>query len=431
MTLNTRTVKSATSTVQSTYSNTFYGAHSSSPALAFGRKKPKVLSSTSVKNEYYGVTTIDTPAAFHRENHTASDAVQAKYYGLRANSQAVHQTASLQRAGKIFSVVSGGILAPLILSLKDGSVDNDWDAFWARRIQGMSNADRVTKAVEQLGPTFVKFGQALSTRPDVVPPVLAQALSVLQDQMQPFDTATAREIIRTEVGDTCFLFKEELENFMESLSPEPVAAASIGQVYSGMLPNYGKVAVKVQRPGVSKMVRNDAVLLRSIARWIESLPGPPGQQRKLVAAKLTDAVDEFMSRVAEELDYRNEVTNMKTFASLYSRRSGSSDYVKVVVPQVWQDFCTDHVIVMEWIEGTKLNSVEVADDTKENLALVELGIDCTLSQLLDVGVMHVDPHTGSKYLSLLAQLYCMERSYTHSQLALQIYSKSGRMRVFN
>lgn len=324
-----------------------------------------------------------------------------------------------------------------------------------------TNAERLASAVEQLGPTYVKFAQAVSSRPDIVPKSLADALSVLQDDMIPFDSATAKQIIRSELTNRnrsnsnnnnnnystattssggggqqntiSAIFEKDpgqLELFLQSLSVNPIAAASVGQVFSGTLPGFGKVAVKVQRPGIREIVERDAQLLRSVATWIESVPAIslfPGKSaadkddddhgdtidlsssnsnnNRLIATELVSSVDEFMSRLFEELDYHNEANNMEKFASLYSVRRGTAkQQTKVVVPEVLLDLCTDNVIVMEYIEGTKLTNVvnnegDVPMDANaniaENLALVELCIDCTLSQLLDTGVMHADPHGGN------------------------------------
>jgi predicted unusual protein kinase regulating ubiquinone biosynthesis (AarF/ABC1/UbiB family) len=315
--------------------------------------------------------------------------------------KASRRPSPFKRATEVGSIVAGDILSPLIWSLtKDGLVNvDDWDAFWSRETTpgGRTNAERVVAAIEKLGPTYVKFGQALSTRPDVVPPPLAKALAVLQDSMQAFDSSIAYDILSAELVQTGALGVSEFYALVESMTAEPVAAASIGQVYKGFLPGYGPVAIKVQRPGIRDVVSEDAIMLRTIASWIESLPSLPGKQQKLVAAKLTDAVDEFMTRLFEELDYRNEVSNLKTFASLYSTRNGSSETVKVVVPEVLEFLCTEHVIVMEWIEGSKLSSAAADDESArvENLALVQLGIECTLLQLLDSGIMHADPHPAN------------------------------------
>jgi predicted unusual protein kinase regulating ubiquinone biosynthesis (AarF/ABC1/UbiB family) len=187
------------------------------------------------------------------------------------------------------------------------------------------------------------------------------------------------------------------------------------------LDGYGPVAVKVRRPGIEKVVEQDAALLRSLASsveevsalWHASTPFPP-----LVRAKLVDAVDEFMSRIREELDYRREAENLKTFASLYSssvqRRLGVSarrPKVQVVVPRLVEGMCTGNVLVMEWLNGTKLvdqglsthslpSSESVAQEMElglreEHLSLVSTGIECTLSQLLDTGILHADPHAGN------------------------------------
>jgi len=252
---------------------------------------------------------------------------------------------------------------------------------------------------EELGPTYVKFAQALSTRPDVIPENLANALSKLQDRMRAFDNDTAKEIIRHELGKPERLSQDQLDSFLLSLSSEPVAAASIGQVYKASLPEYGAVAVKVQRPSIRSVVDRDTALLLSVAEWIESISIPG--QNQLVAAKVVDAVDEFMSRIKEELDYRNEAANMELFANLYSYRSGSSDKVRVIVPEVIKYLCTDNVLVMEWIDGTKLVSLEEDGGEKdelqlsENLDLLAIAIECTLSQLLDTGVLHADQHAGN------------------------------------
>lgn len=301
-----------------------------------------------------------------------------------------------RRATELGSIVSGDVLAPVLSSMTTGP--KDWDAFWSARSGDLTNADRVTSAIEQMGCTYVKFGQALASRPDIVPDVLAEALQRLQDQMEPFDSTIAKAIIRTELGESAILSVSDLEEFMESLSQEPVAAASIGQVYRGHLRGYGDVAVKVQRPDIRSVVERDAEMLRAGAEWVESLaiPSPSGSKR-LIAAKIKDAVDEFMKRIFEELDYRKEAANLKRFASLYSCRHGTSKKVKVVVPELLEDLCTQHVLVMEWIDASKLTDVDMEDEAAraENLALVELGMECTLSQLLDTGVLHADPHSAN------------------------------------
>ncbi len=320
-----------------------------------------------------------------------------------------------------------------------------WDEFWSIKTSiskdSITNADRVVNALQKLGPTYVKFGQALASRPDIIPKTLANALCTLQDNMEPFDTNVAKNIIKNELmlmgsndqfensDESLKMYdKNDIQSLIDSLSDEPVAAASVGQVYKGYLPNYGFVAVKVQRPHVKELVEKDFSLLRSLATFVESIPSidlnfakmngeveEDMSNGRLVNTEIVAAVDEFMSRIFEELDYRNEANNAITFAKLYSKTNGSS--VKslpngegVIVPEIIQSLCTKNVLVMEWIEGSKLTNIDPtknnvsmdqeeinnrALELKENLALVEQALYVTLSQLLDTGVMHADPHGGN------------------------------------
>lgn len=303
------------------------------------------------------------------------------------------------RAIEIASIVSGKLLSPLVLSLLNNGFPSDWGMFWSRSNGHLTNGQRVALALEELGPTYVKFGQALASRPDVIPQSLAYDLSSLQDNMRPFDTLVAKEIIRDELSSV--MDQDSMKNFLESLTDAPVAAASVGQVYKGYVPEYGAVAVKVQRPGIRLLVERDAALLRTLAIWAESIPPLPtlGKTRggRLIATELVDAVEEFMSRIIEELDYRNEALNVAAFASLYCRRIGTKPMC--VVPDVLTKLCTDNVLVLEWVQGTKLTAVDSDGEgaLAENAASLEIirsGIFCTLSQLLETGVLHADPHGG-------------------------------------
>mmetsp|Transcript_1173 Transcript_1173/g.2121 ORF Transcript_1173/g.2121 Transcript_1173/m.2121 type:complete len:702 (+) Transcript_1173:501-2606(+) len=314
----------------------------------------------------------------------------------------------------------------------DDDEDDWWESFWSSTTRYksndfQSNAQRVVEAMEKLGPTYVKFGQALASRPDIIPKYLAESLSALQDQMETFDTATAKDIIEKELRGAN-VEEVRIAILLDSLSCEPVAAASVGQVYKGYLLDVGEVAVKVQRPGIRDMVEKDAALLQTLARVVESIPSPNFNGRKLVNTKVRAAVDEFMSRIFEELDYTNEASNAKKFAGLYSNKYGSARKALpgkgVVVPEIISDYCTENVLVMEWISGRKLTSLGNDTDTlnsskrtsnnddhtrreylkekKENLALVEQALYVTLSQLLEHGCMHADPH-GGNLLKVLPQ----------------------------
>lgn len=283
-----------------------------------------------------------------------------------------------------------------------------WESYWACGDK-ISNAHRVVQAMEALGPTYVKFGQALASRPDVIPKTLASALTILQDDMMAFDTIIAQNIIRKELNNAG-IDDGDIDKLISSLSEEPVAAASVGQVYKGFIDGFGPVAVKVQRPGIRALVEKDAVLLKSIAILIESIPAFPTTEsdvesrRRLINTEIVSAVDEFMSRIFEELDYRNEADNARKFAKLYAKEYGVARFSLpgggVIVPKIMTEYCTENIIVMEWIEGTKLAnlkeiSVDAEDDKLTNLALIEQALYVTMSQLLDHGLMHADPHGGN------------------------------------
>jgi predicted unusual protein kinase regulating ubiquinone biosynthesis (AarF/ABC1/UbiB family) len=292
----------------------------------------------------------------------------------------------IARAVEILSIIGGEILYPLVVSLLQNGFPSDWESFWSHGGK-VTNAQRIAAAAEKLGPTYVKFCQALASRPDVIPKSLASALEVLQDDMEPFDSAIARDIIRSELEAS--MDSNDLEQFVKSLGDEPVGAASIGQVYKGYLPGCGDVAVKVKRLGVRELVERDAALLRTLAGWIESIPAYPSSgANRLVATELVEAVEEFFSRIFEELDYRREAENCAEFGSLYSAKERQVEDVQVVVPKLFPQFCTANVLVMQWLEGTKLTDVDLSDhaSVKENLEIISIGIACTLSQLLETGV---------------------------------------------
>lgn len=358
----------------------------------------------------------------------------------------------LSRALEIAQVLTQTFVLSAIASVTySGGWPSDWNEFWLRRssadffsnqtdsltptVNGIdrqkekTNAQRLTAAIEELGPIYVKFGQALSSRSDILPMELVNALTKLQDDMAPsFDSETAKEIMRNELllsnsSGNANLHSNRVvaASLIDNLTTQPVAAASIGQVFKSELIGIGPVAIKIQRPGLRNLVARDAAMLRGIATWIESISLPSllrtssntiidsrdNNNHRIVKARLVEAVDEFIARVSEELDYRNEVSNMVKFANLYSHRRknrliSSTSKVNVVVPHVYLDYCTPNIIVMEWINGTKLTDWHSSVDEKasntekvENLTILRSASAATLSQLFDTGVLHADPHGGN------------------------------------
>ncbi|CAA6659539.1 unnamed protein product [Spirodela intermedia] len=222
--------------------------------------------------------------------------------------------------------------------------------------------------LSKLGPAFIKVAQAVSSRPDIIPPTYLEELSLLQDRIAPFSTEVAFDMIEEELG-------VPIDMLFSEISPEPVAAASLGQVYQARIIPSGKlVAVKVQRPGVQAAISLDIFILRFLAGLLKK------------AAKLNTnlqaVVDEWASSLFREMDYREEGRNGLRFRKLYGSLQD------VFVPEMYLDRSSRRVLIMEWVEGQKLSEVK-------DLYLVEVGVYCSLSQLLDYGFYHADPHPGN------------------------------------
>ncbi|XP_022773459.1 uncharacterized aarF domain-containing protein kinase At1g71810, chloroplastic isoform X1 [Durio zibethinus] len=222
----------------------------------------------------------------------------------------------------------------------------------------------------ELGPAYIKIAQAVSSRPDLVPPSYLDELSLLQDRITPFSTEVALDTIEKELG-------LQIDELFSEISPEPVAAASLGQVYQARLRRSGRVvAVKVQRPGVQAAISLDILILRFLAGVVK--------KAGKFNTDLQAVVDEWASSLFREMDYRKEANNGLKFRRLYS---GIKD---VFIPNMYLEHTTRRVLVMEWVEGQKLSEVK-------DLYLVEVGVYCSFNQLLENGFYHADPHPGNLF----------------------------------
>ncbi|XP_064959497.1 uncharacterized aarF domain-containing protein kinase At1g71810, chloroplastic-like isoform X3 [Musa acuminata AAA Group] len=220
----------------------------------------------------------------------------------------------------------------------------------------------------ELGPAFVKIAQAVSSRPDVIPPAYLEELSLLQDRITPFSTEIAFNMIEKELG-------QPIDILFSEISPEPIAAASLGQVYQARLRSSRKVvAVKVQRPGVQAAISLDIFILRYIAGFV--------RRAARLNTDLQAVLDEWASSLFREMDYRAEAMNGLKFRKLYG---GLQD---VFVPEMYLEQSSRRVLIMEWVDGNKLSEVK-------DIYLIEVGVYCSLSQLLDYGFYHADPHPGN------------------------------------
>ncbi|MBT9311803.1 ABC1 kinase family protein [Leptothoe kymatousa] len=240
-------------------------------------------------------------------------------------------------------------------------------------------AAQLRKILTDLGPTFIKVGQALSTRPDLVNPRFLDELIKLQDQLPPFDSYVASRIIEKELGRTT----DEMYSY---ISPEPVAAASLGQVYKARLYTGEQVAVKVQRPGLVPIICRDLYLMRWAAGWLAPwLPLNLGHDLTLI-------VDEFGVKLFEEIDYLNEGRNAEAFAANFA------DDPKVKVPSIYWRYTSTRVLTLEWIDGIKLTDIsKVKAAGLDSDELVTIGVSSGLRQLLEFGFFHADPHPGNLF----------------------------------
>lgn len=239
-----------------------------------------------------------------------------------------------------------------------------------------SRARECAELLVELGPAFIKAGQALSTRPDIVPPVLLEELAQLQDQLPGFDSDLAMACIEEDLGAS-------LESIYAELEREPISAASLGQVHRGTLHNGQRVAVKVQRPGLREQITLDLYIVRNIAAWLNSNIG-------LIRSDLVALIDELGSRVFEEMDYLNEASNAEKFRELHQQNP------RIAVPHIYREATSRRVLTMEWIDGVKLTNLEAVRDLGiDPDDMVSVGVNCSLQQLLEHGFFHADPHPGN------------------------------------
>ncbi len=236
-------------------------------------------------------------------------------------------------------------------------------------------------AIEELGPTFIKFGQLLSNRTDLVPPSLIKELVKLQDFVPSFTEEKLRKVLRKEL-------KKPLDKLFIDFQMKPVASASIAQVHRAVLPTGQEVAVKVQRPGIERQIDTDLEILSAIARRIEKyIPST----RYLDPCGL---VEEFRVQLKIELNFKRELLHIQKFENIFK---GKSD--KIRVPETYADYCTRRVLTMDFIEGTKVSVLKDQHAMSYDAKLVAQRIaDLMMEQMFIHGFFHADPHPGNIFI---------------------------------
>ena len=252
---------------------------------------------------------------------------------------------------------------------------------WRLYSSKKESGERLRLALEDLGPIFIKFGQLLSTRPDIVPGEIAKSLKALQDDLPHFSDKEAISIIEKELGSN-------ISSNFEDFNPSPLAAASIAQVYSAKLrANQKKVVIKVVRPGIKKTIQRDISLMKRIASFSE---------RRFEDAKrlqLSKLVAEYEAVILSELDMRLEASNIKQTGRNFE------DNNLLYVPEVYLDYCSENLLVMEMIEGIPVDRIETLNDLGVDLKLVaERGVEIFLKQVFIDNFFHADMHPGNIFI---------------------------------
>jgi ubiquinone biosynthesis protein len=250
----------------------------------------------------------------------------------------------------------------------------------AGNIRRSTRAERLRMALEELGPTFVKLGQALSARSDLLPEEYIRELGKLQDSAPSFPLEEVREIIRAETGE----YPEEI---FERFDDRPIAAASIAQVHRARLRDNGEVVVKVQRPGIRAVIEVDLEIMRQLVRMNERHLEAMGINRPGLI------VEEFARRLEREIDFSGEAMNIERFA----RHFGNDP--AVYIPAVFREFSTRRILVLEYVSGVKASEVDRLRELGYDLGeIARRGAGLVLTSALVHGFFHADPHPGNIFI---------------------------------
>lgn len=283
---------------------------------------------------------------------------------------------NVNRLSEILSVLSKYGLADWLSGLqldfaKDLLKNRDGEAL-ARH----TREARIRLALAELGPTFIKLGQLLSTRPDLVGRDLASELSHLQKDVPADDAELVRAIVEDELG-------QPIEELFEAFDDEPVASASIGQVHRARLKTGESVVLKVQHAGIQDVVRKDMDVLTGLAELVQRLP-------EFAAYRPVETVAEFRRSLRRELDFGREERNLNHFFGRYGQTPG------VRIPKPYSDYCTPRVLTMEWIDGIPLRDEErivaLGFDREE---IARRGAEFYIETIFTDGFYHADPHPGN------------------------------------
>lgn len=264
--------------------------------------------------------------------------------------------------------------------------------FWQRWLphppERRSTGERVRRAAEELGPTAVKLGQLLSMRPDVLPHDVILELRKLQEHVQPLPFGPMRAVLTAALG------REPAEVFRE-FAEVPAAGASLAQVYFARLPDGAAVAVKVQKPDLERRMETDFELARWLARLVHE------RVKALQPMDLPAIIEEARAGVMRELDFRHEARNQEYFNTLNPHPE------KVYAPRLYREFCSEKVLVMEWVDGRPVSAAESLP-AEQRAKLAAHGAESLMRQVFLAGFFHADPHAGNIYVAADGRLCLLD-----------------------
>ena len=290
---------------------------------------------------------------------------------------------------------------------------------WMRRIfdpkgKRLTNrAEQLRQTIEELGPTFVKFGQIVADRPDLASDHLREELKKLQSNARPMDDGEAISLIETELGDP-------IEEVFLTLEKKHIASASIAQVYSGVLRTGERVAIKIQRPNIKHKIEIDLILMKILARQVvKTYPG-------LTSFNLIGFVEDFGENLMKELDFNNEASNMLRFTDMFK------DDPSCYIPKVFKQYCRQRLLVMEFIEGLRPDDIDgLRAAGFDPQVIAENGTHIILKMILRHGFFHADPHPGNIFIRGDNQIVLLDHGMAASLKPRQIQALINFMLGFS
>lgn len=287
---------------------------------------------------------------------------------------------NVQRLRQIISVFAKHGFVDIVDRMKLGRFLPSRLASFAEAQAEQSAPERMRRAFEELGPTFVKFGQLLSTRSDLLSEAFIEEFTRLQDNVQPLPFDVVRSVIEGQLG-------RKLEEAYASVDPKPLAAASIGQVHQARLVTGEDVVIKVQRPEIERLIETDVSLLAFLAGLLEKYV----PESRVLDPKTI--VDEFFRTISFELDFHVEANNMTKIAE------NMAVFPEIVIPKVYKDLSTDRILTLERLEGIRVNDTKALDAAGiDRKAVIQVGARAFFKSVMIDGIFHGDMHGGNLFV---------------------------------